>query len=143
MAVVPSAPSRWGATSDAQGWGYKHGDAYLARKSELEAELVRRLGAVYPDVASQVVFRESASPMSHTRFTGASDGTGYGLAATPAQFMKSRPGYRGPLPGLYFAGASTQAGHGIVGAMLGGRAAAARIVRDLSAHKVSRVSGYR
>jgi all-trans-retinol 13,14-reductase len=140
MAVVPSSPSRWGAAADVQGWGYKHGETYLARKRELEDELVRRLGAVYPGTASHVVFRESATPLSHGRFTGASDGTGYGLAATPAQFMKSRPGYRGPFPGLYLAGASTRAGHGIVGAMMGGRAAAKRILHDLAAHEVSRVA---
>jgi len=136
MALVPSSPARWGAEAGVYGWEYKHGPTYLARKRELEEQLIQRLDRVYPGAASKVVFRESATPMSHGRYTGATDGTGYGLACTPDQFMKGRPGYRGPLPGLYLTGASTRAGHGIVGAMMGGRAAAKRILSDLAKRNV-------
>lgn len=136
MALVPSSPERWGAEAGVFGWEYKHGAKYLEQKRGLEEEMVRRLDNVFPGAAGRVVFRESASPMSHGRYTGASDGTGYGLACTPDQFMKGRPGYRGPLPGLYLAGASTRAGHGIVGAMMGGRAAAKRMLADIDAGKV-------
>jgi phytoene dehydrogenase-like protein len=82
-------------------------------------------------MSANIVHRESATPVTHQRFTRATDGTGYGLAVTPDQMMKHRPGYRGPLPGLYFAGASTRAGHGIVGAMMSGKNAARRIASDL------------
>ena len=37
MAVVPSAPGRWGARTDAFDWGYKHEAVYRARKDALEA----------------------------------------------------------------------------------------------------------
>ena len=84
----------------------------------------------FPGTADKIVFRETASPVTHTRFTRATDGTGYGLAATPEQFMKGRPGYRGPVPGLYLAGANTRSGHGIVGAMASGKECAVRILRD-------------
>lgn len=128
MALVPSDPARWGAANRPFDWSYKHDARYLERKAALEEELVARLDRLFPGAAERVVLRESATPMSHSRYTGASDGTGYGLAATPAQFMKGRPGYRGPLPGLWLVGASTRAGHGIVGAMMGGRAAARRLL---------------
>lgn len=130
MAVVPGDPARWGAEGKLGSWDYKHGATYLARKAALEESLVARLEAIFPGARERIVFRESASPMSHSRFTGASDGTGYGLACTPAQFMKARPGYRGPLHALYMCGASTRAGHGIVGAMMGGRSAALRLLGD-------------
>jgi all-trans-retinol 13,14-reductase len=132
MTIVPGASARWGATPDAASWGYKHGATYLERKGAVEADMMRRLEMLFPGAKERVVLTESASPMSHARFTGATDGTGYGLAATPEQFMQARPGYRGPVPGLYLAGASTRAGHGVVGAMMGGRAAAARILKDLA-----------
>jgi phytoene dehydrogenase-like protein len=128
MAVVPTDAARWGASNRPFDWSYKHDELYRARKAALEEELVGRLDRLFPGAAERVVLRESATPMSHSRFAGASDGTGYGLAATPAQFMKGRPGYRGPLPGLWLVGASTRAGHGIVGAMMGGRAAARRLL---------------
>lgn len=130
MAVVPGSPERWGATGNPSSWDYKHGETYKVRKQELEDALVARLEHVFPGATSRIVLRESASPMSHTRFTGASGGTGYGLACTPDQFMKARPGYRSPVPGLYLTGASTRAGHGIVGAMMGGKSAAQRILAD-------------
>lgn len=133
MSIVPGGPAYWGARPDERGWGYKHDQAYLDRKATLEADMVARLEALFPGAKERIVMTESATPMSHTRFTGASDGTGYGLAATPEQFMRGRPGYRGPLPGLYFVGASTRAGHGIVGAMMGGRAAARRVLSDRAA----------
>ena len=136
--MVPSSPSRWGVGTDAFDWSYKHDEAYLAQKRAVEEELVGRLERLFPGSAERVVLRESATPQSHARFTGASDGTGYGLAATPAQFMKKRPGYRGPIEGLYLAGASTRAGHGIVGAMMGGRAAARRVAADVARSRLSR-----
>ncbi|MFO0615851.1 MAG: NAD(P)/FAD-dependent oxidoreductase [Polyangiaceae bacterium] len=132
MCVVPASPERWGGQRTNEGWTYKHDGGYLAQKSAVEDDLVARLERLFPGAAERIVLRESATPLSHSRFTGATDGTGYGLAATPAQFMKKRPGYRGPIDGLYLTGASTRSGHGIVGAMMSGRAAAIRVMKDAS-----------
>jgi phytoene dehydrogenase-like protein len=139
MAVVPGALERWGVpASSVDAWSYKHEAAYQERKREVEENLLARLHRLYPSTEGKVVFRESATPVSHRRYTGATDGTGYGLAATPAQFMKKRPGYRGPIGGLYFAGASTRAGHGIVGSMMSGRSAALRVLADADGARARR-----
>lgn len=139
MAVVPGALERWGVpAASVDAWSYKHEALYKERKHEVEENLLARLHRLFPGTEGKVVFRESATPVSHRRYTGATDGTGYGLAATPAQFMKRRPGYRGPIGGLYFAGASTRAGHGIVGAMMSGRSAALRVLADLERHERAR-----
>ncbi len=128
MTLVPTTRRYWGADCDPFSWEYKHDARYHEQKARLEDDMLARLERLYPGSRARVVLAESATPMSHSRFTGASDGTGYGLAATPEQFMKRRPGYRGPVPGLYLVGASTRAGHGIVGAMMGGRACARRVL---------------
>lgn len=131
MALVPGSAQSWGLSPAELASGqYRKNPAYLERKTVLEDDMIARLDALFPGVAQRVVFRESASPASHSRYTRASDGTGYGLAATPGQFQKHRPGYRGPLPGLYLAGASTRAGHGILGALTSGQRAAERIAAD-------------
>ncbi|GMV39338.1 MAG: phytoene dehydrogenase [Myxococcales bacterium] len=131
MTLLPGDARFWGATHEgATGWGYKRDTDYAGLKQRVEDELIARFDALFPGVAGKIVFRESATPLTHTRFTRAAFGTGYGIAATPAQFNKSRPGYRSPVQGLYLCGASTRAGHGIVGAMLSGRAAARRILAD-------------
>jgi phytoene dehydrogenase-like protein len=132
MTLLPGAPSWWGATDEAaRAWRYKREQAYEQLKGSMEDALVARLDRAFPGIAETIVFRESASPLTHTRFTRATAGTGYGIAATQEQFQNNRPGYRAPLPQLYLCGASTRAGHGIVGAMLSGRAASKRILADL------------
>jgi all-trans-retinol 13,14-reductase len=77
------------------------------------------------------VFKESASPISHIRFTRSGSGTGYGLAVTTDQFEGRRIHPRGPIPGLYHCGASGRHHLGVMGTMLSGRDAARRIAEDL------------
>lgn len=132
MTLSPGEARHWGVTDGgARATGYRHEAAYLERKKRVEDALVARLERRFPGVASRVVLRESATPVTHTRYTDASGGSAYGLAATPGQFMKARPGYRSPVAGLYLCGASTRAGHGVVGAMTSGWHAAWRIAREL------------
>ena len=131
MALMPGKAEAWGVEpADIRSGAYRRSERYLENKQRVEDALVGKLEEHFPGSAAHIVFRETASPVTHTRFTRATDGTGYGLAATPEQFMKGRPGYRGPVPGLYLAGASTRSGHGIVGAMASGRECAVRVQRD-------------
>jgi all-trans-retinol 13,14-reductase len=131
MTLAPASLDSFGVDPrDVSTWDYKRNEKYRSIKAHLEDDMIRRLEAVFPGTASRVVFRETATPVSHVRYTNATDGTGYGLAATPEQFFDRRPGYRAPIRGLYLCGASTRAGHGIVGAMMSGRHAALRIQKD-------------
>jgi phytoene dehydrogenase-like protein len=136
MTLVDGDPRKWGVQPDAiEPWSYKKGDGYLEVKRRVEDDMIDRLDALFPGSRERVVFRESATPVTHSRYTRATAGTGYGLAATPDQFMQSRPGYRGPIDGLFLCGASTRAGHGIVGAMLGGHHCARYVKRTLSTRR--------
>jgi phytoene dehydrogenase-like protein len=140
MTLVPGGTELWGVSPDAaEAWAYRDSGEYREKKARVEEQMIARLDALFPGAARGIVFRESSTPVSHVRFTRASDGTGYGLAATPGQFLRGRPGYRGPFAGLYFCGASTRAGHGVVGAMSSGRQAALRIAADLDKLAVARV----
>ncbi|MBM4344565.1 MAG: NAD(P)/FAD-dependent oxidoreductase [Deltaproteobacteria bacterium] len=133
MALVPADATIWGVSAGEVASGdYRRNLAYQERKAAVEADLLARLARVLPKSAGKVEFVESASPLTHMRFTRATGGTGYGLAATPAQFQQGRPGYRGPLPGLYLCGASTRAGHGVVGALMSGLRAAQKVGADLA-----------
>jgi phytoene dehydrogenase-like protein len=133
MTLVGGAPSLWGATDEeALSWSYRRDAGYEQTKQAVEDELLARLEQVVPGVRERAVLVESATPLTHSRFTRATDGTGYGLAATPEQFLQGRPGYRGPVAGLYQCGASTRAGHGIIGAMRSGQNAAHVVLRDLA-----------
>ena len=132
MTLMPSGAALWGADVDAAPWewGYRHEPRYEAAKAEVERQLIARVERLFPGVAERIVVQESATPLTHGRYTRATNGTAYGLAATPAQFMQGRPGYRTHLPGLYLCGANTRAGHGVIGALLSGRNAASAILRE-------------
>ena len=121
MTIVDGEPRKWGvAPEHIEPWRYKRNEAYLAIKQRLQDELIERVETLFPGTRDDIVFQESATPITHTRYTRASGGTGYGLAACPEQFLDSRPGYEGPIERMFMCGASTRAGHGIVGAMLSG-----------------------
>lgn len=125
MTIVTGDARKWGVEPDGVvGWGYKKNAAYRAKKAAVEAQCIDRFERVFPGVRDRVVYRESASPLSHTRFTRARGGTGYGIAVTPGQLLANRPSHRGPLDGLYLCGASTRSGHGVGGTLLGGYATA-------------------
>jgi len=132
MGILSGDPVKWGVQAGGVvGWNYKKNDVYRARKQAVEDQLIARLDRLFPGTADRVVYRESASPMSHTRFTRSRGGTGYGIAVTPGQFLANRPAHRGPLGGLYLCGASTRSGHGVGGALLGGYVTAGMVAREL------------
>lgn len=132
MTLVDGNPRTWGVTEEEM-WGtaYQRNPAYLERKERLEAELIERLEATFPGATKNIVFRESSSPMSQVRYTRASGGAGYGIAMTPQQFNKRRPGARTGIGGMYLVGSSTRANHGIIGTMQSGRIAAWELCKDL------------
>ncbi len=132
MTLVPGAAQHWGVPdSELSDWGYKRNDEYHRRKQHVEDRLIAMAERRFPGLASRIVFKESATPITHSRYTGATDGISYGIALTPSQFGKGRPGYDPVLPGLYLCGASTRMNHGIVGAMSSGRAVSRAILAGL------------
>ncbi len=131
MAMAPPA-SAWAeapTAPGAQSQYRKHPD-YLEMKARFEGDLIQRAERLFPGLGERILFVESATPATHLRFTGATDGSAYGIAGTPSQMMRWRLGWRGPVPGLYLCGASLGSGHGIAGALRSGHAAAGALLQD-------------
>jgi phytoene dehydrogenase-like protein len=129
MTVVPAAPAFWGVSEESARDGtYVASEGYRFVKEEVTRRVLAQAERVIPGLARHIVYREAATPLTHRRFTGSTGGTSYGIAATPAQFLRRRPGASTPIRGLYLAGASARSGHGIVGAMLSGVVAAERVL---------------
>lgn len=129
MGVAPSEPAAWGVRADEAADGrYRRHPLYLQRKREYGERLLQSAALLDPGLADRIEYLEVATPLTHSRYTGASGGTGYGLAATPRQMLWRRPGTRTAIRGLYLCGASCRSGHGIVGAALSGLFAAAAIL---------------
>ena len=129
MGLAPSSPKAWGISeSDATSNAYRKNPAYLQKKAVFAKRLLQTAERALPGIGQNVVFQEVATPLTHQRYTGATGGTSYGLALTPEQFLHRRPSAKSPVPGLLYAGASTRMGHGIMGSMMSGVAAAAEIL---------------
>lgn len=134
MTVVPAAPEFWGVSEESMRNGtYEASEGYAFMKEEVTRRVLAQAERLIPGLARHIVYREAATPLTHTRFTGSSGGTSYGIAATPEQFLERRPGAVTAIAGLYLAGASTRSGHGIIGAMSSGMMAAERVLATRSA----------
>jgi phytoene dehydrogenase-like protein len=128
MTVVPSSPEAWGTTpEDAASGAYRRSEGYQWRKHELCERLLDQAERAFPGLRRDIVYRELSTPLTHTRFTGSTGGTSYGIAVTPEQFLLRRPGPTTDIPGLYLAGASLRTLHGIAGVMMSGLMAAANV----------------
>lgn len=122
MALAPAAPEAWGLDTSVTEKRYRHTEPYTATKKRYEQRLISVVETMLPGVIRDVRWVESATPLTHRRYTGATDGTGYGLDHTPEQFLTGRFPLVSSIAGLYFVGANTLFGHGVTGAVLSGRA---------------------
>ncbi len=129
MTVPPRDAAFWGVSDDeVRDGSYQRSEGYCAAKHRLMTQLIAEAEKVIPGLSSHIVYREAATPMTHTRYVGSTGGTSYGISAIPSQFLDKRPGVRTPIRGLLLAGASTRAGHGIAGAMMSGVHAAGAVL---------------
>jgi phytoene dehydrogenase-like protein len=129
MSIVPSFPESWGTTAaEVESGEYRKNPRYLTVKERYEQTLLSAAETIFPGIGRQIAYREVSTPLTVSRYTGASMGTSYGLAMIPAQFLLRRPGPRTDIEGLYLCGASLRTGHGIFGAMSSGVEAAAQVV---------------
>ena len=129
MSIVPSAPAAWGLTeAEVRDGTYGDSERYAQAKERYARSLFEVADQVIPGIADDVVYQEVASPFTHTRFTGSSNGTSYGISLVTEQFLGKRPGARTEIDGLYLCGASTRSGHGIGGVTMSGLVAASSVL---------------
>ncbi len=126
MTLAPRDYRIWGVESGpTDGTSYRRDATYRRRKAEITEVLLTRAEQAIGPFRDHMVHIETATPLTQERYTRSTCGTSYGLMASPEQTGPLRPGYQTEIEGLYLVGASTQAGHGIVGAMFGGLSGAA------------------
>ena len=106
------------------------GSHYQERKRQLRDRAIESAERAIPGIGAAIAYEETATPITLERYLRSTDGTSYGIAATPRQFGIGRPAARTSIRGLFLAGASTRTGHGITGTMLGGVEAASAIIGE-------------
>jgi all-trans-retinol 13,14-reductase len=133
MSIAPAQLSSWGVEQGpASGGRYRHTMPYTVAKRTLEERLLQVTEEMMPGLLRNIVWRESATPLTQERFTLSTGGTSYGFEHTPDQFGERRLATQTEIPGLYLAGANTLFGHGIGGAMVSGVAAGSAVIAAAS-----------
>ena len=129
MTLAPRGFEFWGVdTGPADGGKYRRDETYRARKHDLTERMLDAAESVLGPFRDHIVHVETATPLSHQRYTHATNGTSYGYMHSPEQSGENRPQHRTEIDGLWVVGANTSSGHGIAGAMSGGVQCAGKIV---------------
>lgn len=129
MTLAPRGYEFWGVEKGpVDGGRYRRDALYRARKKDLTDRLIGAAETVLGPLRDHIVHVETATPLSHERYTRSSEGTSYGYMHSPEQMGQHRPAFRTEIEGLWVVGANTVGGHGIAGAMTGGVACAGDIL---------------
>ncbi len=121
--VVTFVPWDYFAEWNDERW-HKRGDAYEARKKDLEDRLLAQFLKHMPGLRDMVAYVELGTPASTHHFCRPIEGSIYGIEATPARFRNNSLRPRSPVKNLFFSG-SEVCSVGVIGAMMGGVLAAA------------------
>ena len=106
---------------------------YPEVKQRFAQAMLSRAARLYPRLESSVEVAVTSTPITNMRYTGNPAGAVYGFANTPAENPAFRLERRGPLEGLWFAGAWTQPGGGFEPTITSGLAAAEAILEQREA----------
>jgi len=126
--------------ADGLAWQQVAASDYPALKQRYAEQLVRQASQLYPQLQHNIEVAVISTPITNMRYTGNIAGAIYGFAPTPAENPAFRLEQRGPLEGLWFAGAWTRPGGGYEPTISSGLAAAEAI---LAARGVDETAGQR
>ncbi|MEI7547459.1 MAG: hypothetical protein WCK21_05300 [Actinomycetota bacterium] len=129
MTLAPRGYEFWGMQAGpADGEQYRRNEVYRARKHDLQERLLAAAETVLGPFRDHIVHVETATTLSHERYTHSTGGTSYGYMHSPDQVGDGRPDHRTEIDGLWLVGANTTSGHGIAGAVTGGVFCASKIL---------------
>ncbi len=121
------------ALADGRAWSGVSPRDYPALKERYAQVLLQRAAELYPDLPRAVQVAVVSTPLTNMRYTGNVAGAIYGFANTPAENPAFRLEQRGPLPGLWFAGAWTRPGGGFEPTLTSGVSAAEQVLAERGA----------
>ena len=103
------------------------GSDYSALKARIAAGMLSLAESAVPGLSDLVEYTEVSTPLTYEHYTAHPAGAFYGPPATPLRYASRPLGPRTAIPGLFLAG--QDAGSlGIMGAMMGGMAAACQVL---------------
>jgi phytoene dehydrogenase-like protein len=93
---------------------------YVTTKNRIAEAMIDMAERIAPGLRRYAEVTEVSTPLTNMRYAGTMGGSIYGWRQPPRDNMVWRMSYKGPLDGLYFAGAWTQPGGGFEPSMMSG-----------------------
>ncbi|MBA2944512.1 phytoene desaturase family protein [Streptomyces himalayensis] len=135
MTLCPPGFESWGvSTGPADGEKYRRDASYQQEKARLTEAVLDTAEEALGPFRDHITHLETATPLTHERYTLSSGGTPFGMAHWGA--AGARPDTATFVEGLYIAGADTRYGNGITGSAVSGIACAGRILDRRLMHEV-------
>ncbi len=106
-------------------------EQYVDAKNTLAGKLIDMADRFAPGLKEHIEVVEVATPLTHMRYTGNPFGAVYGYENSPVEGTVLRLPNRGPLEGLYMAGAWVRVGGGFQPCIDSGRTAAENVIEDM------------
>ena len=104
---------------------------YVATKNRIADAMIDVAERISPGLREHAEVVEVSTPLTNMRYAGAMGGSIYGFDQPPRDNMVWRMGNRGPVDGLYFAGAWTQPGGGFEPCIMSGQMAGGAILHKI------------
>lgn len=111
-------------------WARMEPEAYFDAKALVAEKLLTLVERDFPGLRDAAEVVEVSTPMTNMRYAGTLWGSFMGFDNRSISHTLFRPGNRGPVQGLYLAGAWTQPGGGMETALISGQTAAAMALSD-------------
>ncbi|MET7537993.1 NAD(P)/FAD-dependent oxidoreductase [Streptomyces sp. NPDC005507] len=135
MTLCSPGFEQWGVRAGpADGEKYRRNPAYQKEKARLTDAVLDAAEELLGPLRGHITHLETATPLTHERYTLSSGGTPFGMAHWGA--AGARPDSATFVEGLYIAGADTRYGNGITGSAVSGIACAGRILDRRLMHEV-------
>ncbi|MFB0563281.1 MAG: phytoene desaturase family protein [Candidatus Lokiarchaeia archaeon] len=118
--------------SYAEPWYNVPPSEYVDTKNKMGEKLLTRIEKIYPGLREHIEVIEVSTPLTNMRYTGNPGGSILGTPYSPDNIFMNRLPQKGPLKGLYFAGAWTLIGGGFQTCIMSGMLAAQSVMAELT-----------
>ncbi len=131
--VAPAGASSMVITSIAYAkpWMKLKPEEYHQAKNRLAAKMIKLAEKAAPDLSKHIEVVEVATPLTNMRFTGNPGGSIVGFDENYQGTGNDHMPQRGPVEGLYFAGAWVNIGGGFEPCIASGALAARQVIKDM------------
>ena len=112
-------------------WYHVPPHEYVETKNRIASAMIDTVERIAPGLRENTEVIEVSTPLTNMRYASAMGGSIYGFSQPPRDNVVWRMGHRGPLEGLFFAGAWTRPGGGFETVIMSGQIAGGAVLNRI------------